>query len=84
MSFFVEYITNKKVYVIMTKRGVKKGEKNMEFNEKTRKVLFVIFYTFITILLVLNTIKSRLLVDMVYSLIFIILYLKYLYKLAIN
>ena len=56
----------------------------MEFNEKTRKVLFVIFYTFITILLVLNTIKSRLLVDMVYSLIFIILYLKYLYKLAIN
>lgn len=67
-----------------TNRGVKKGEKNMEFNEKTRKVLFVIFYTFITILLVLNTIKSRLLVDMVYSLIFIILYLKYLYKLAIN
>lgn len=67
-----------------TNRGVKKGEQNMKFNEKTRKVLFVIFYTLITILLILNAIKSRLLVDMVYSLIFIILYLKYLYKLAIN
>lgn len=56
----------------------------MEFNEKTRKVVFIILYTIITILLVLNTIRSKLIVDIVYSLIFLFLYLKYLFRLVID
>lgn len=56
----------------------------MKFNKKARKILFIILYSFIMVLLVFNTLKSKLLADIVYSSIFIILYLKYLYKLVLN
>lgn len=52
----------------------------MEFSDKTKKVVFIIFYTFITILLVINSIRSKLIIDISYTTIFVCIYFKYLYR----
>lgn len=56
----------------------------MGFNDETKRMFFIMFYTIVTTLLVLNTINSKLLVDMFYTAIFVCIYLKYLYVTVSN
>lgn len=51
----------------------------MEFDDRSKRIVFIIFYTMLTTLLVLNAINSKVLVDIFYTVIFVCIYLKYIF-----
>ena len=67
------------IYCVIMLKCDKKGEKKMIISDKLRKKLFLTIYTVITAVLIINTIKSEQLVDIVYTFIFVCIYLRYIY-----
>lgn len=51
----------------------------MIISDKLRKKLFLTLYTVVTALLIINTIRFKLLIDAVYTIIFVCIYLRYIY-----
>lgn len=51
----------------------------MKLKINTKNMLFLTIYTLITTMLIINTIRYKLIVDMIYTVIFIGIYLRYLY-----
>ncbi len=56
----------------------------MKLNTKKKQIIFIILYTIITIVLILNAFSSKLLIDILYTLLFLGIYLKYLYRSIYN
>ena len=51
----------------------------MKISDKLRKRLFLTLYTVVTALLIINTIRFKILVDAIYTVIFVCIYLRYVY-----
>lgn len=56
----------------------------MQFNDKTRKVIFVVIYTMITAILIINAVKYNILIDILYSIIFTLIYIRTIYTMIFN
>lgn len=56
----------------------------MIFKNNVRKMLFLVVYTLIVTMLIINTVKHKLVIDMVYTIIFTSVYIRYLYKNVLN
>lgn len=51
----------------------------MKFKISKKNMLFLTIYTIITTMLIINTVRYKLLVDIIYTAIFIGIYFRYLY-----
>lgn len=51
----------------------------MIISDKLRKKLFLILYTVVSALLIVNAIRLKLLIDVIYTIIFVCIYLRYVY-----
>lgn len=56
----------------------------MKIKTNTKNILFLTIYTIITTMLIINTVRYKLIVDIVYTAIFIVIYLRYLYTNIFN
>lgn len=51
----------------------------MIISDELRNKLFLTIYTVVTVLLIINTIRFKLLIDIIYTVIFVCIYLRYVY-----
>lgn len=51
----------------------------MKLKSNKNSIIFLAIYTLITTMLIINTIKYKLVVDAIYTIIFITIYIRYLY-----
>ena len=79
LSTFVENVECYKYYVIMIRRLIKRERKKMKLKSNKNSIIFLAIYTLITTMLIINTIKYKLVVDAIYTIIFITIYIRYLY-----
>lgn len=56
----------------------------MQFNDKTRKVIFVVIYTMIATMLIINAVKFKILIDILYTIGFMLIYIRTLYTIIFN
>ena len=56
----------------------------MIFKNNIRRMLFLVVYTLVVAVLIINTVKHKLVIDLIYTIIFTFVYVRYLYKIFAN
>lgn len=51
----------------------------MIINDRLRKRLFLVMYSLVTALLIVNAIRFKILIDTIYTIIFVCIYIRYVY-----
>lgn len=56
----------------------------MIFKNNMKRMLFLAVYTLVVAVLIINTVKHKLVIDLIYTIIFTSVYIRYLYKTIVN